>query len=363
MANSAKKDANGTWQIQYRYKDWTGESKKSMKRGFRTKKEAEEWLNRFLLQKASNPDMPLKELWEIYKDDMSNRIKETTMSTKEHIVVTKILPYFGDTPINEITPAKIRKWQNEMMSKGFKATYLKTINNQLTAMLNYAVNFCELKSNPCHKAGAMGKNKADERPHWTLVEFNRFLEAVSDKHQSWIGFQIMFWTGIRVGELLALKVDDFDYENKTLRIDESYARLNGKDIISSPKTENSIRTITIHDELADYIKEYILCLYDHNSSSRLFPERTKEFFEHEIERGIEKSGVKKITVHCLRHSHASMLVEMGFSPMEIAKRLGHGRVTTTIETYCHANDNSQQRMADALGKISTGGDENVISKT
>ena len=355
MACNAKKDSNGTWHIQYRYTDWTGTNRKSIKRGFRTKKEAEEWLNRFLLQKATDPNMTLRELWEVYKEDMSNRIKETTMANKEYIVVSKILPYFEETPINEITPAKIRKWQNEMMSKGFKATYLKTINNQLTAMLNYAVSFCELKSNPCHKAGAMGKNKADERPHWTLEEFNRFSEAISDKHQSWIGFQIMFWTGIRVGELLALKVNDFDYENKTLRIDESFARLKGKDIISSPKTENSVRTITIHDELADYIKEYILCLYDHKPSSRLFSERTKEFFEHEIERGIEKSGVKKITVHCLRHSHASMLVDMGFSPMEIAKRLGHGRVTTTIETYCHANDNSQQKMADALGKICIGG--------
>ena len=354
MANSAKRDANGTWHIQFRYTDWTGTQKKTSRKGFRTKKEAEDWLNHFLLQQASSPTMTLNDFWEIYKDDMSKRLKKTTMANKEHIMRCKVLPYFGTMPINEITPAKIRKWQGEMLQKGYKQTYLKTINNQLSALMNYAVNFYDLKSNPCRKAGSMGKNKADERPYWTLEEFEKFLDAVSDKHEAWMGFQILFWTGIRVGELLALKVEDINLENRTIRIDESYTRLGREDIISTPKTESSIRTITIHEELADALAEYISCLYRPKAKSRLFPEKTKQFFEHEMERGIEKSGVKRITVHCLRHSHASMLVNMGFNPMEISKRLGHGKVTTTIETYCHAATDSQEKIADALGKLNGG---------
>ena len=78
-----------------------------------------------------------------------------------------------------------------------------------------------------------------------------------------------------------------------------------------------------------------------------------------MERGIELSGVKKITVHCLRHSHASMLVEMGFSPIEIAKRLGHGKVTTTIETYCHPSMDGQKKIADRLGKMERGEEDAV----
>ena len=359
MANNAKRDSNGTWHIQFRYKDWTGTLRKSSRKGFATKKEAEEWLSNFLMQQSSDPSMPLKDFWEIYKADMGKRLKETTMTNKEYLVRDKILPYFGDLPINEITAAKIRTWQGELMGKGFKPTYLKTINNQLSAILNYAVNFYELRSNPCKKAGSMGKSKADERPHWSLEEFLNFLEVVSDKHESWIGFQILFWTGMRVGELLALKVEDFDYENKTLRIDESFTRLKGKNIISTPKTESSVRVITIHDELADDIREYVACLYKAKPSTRLFEGMTKRYFEHELERGIELSGAKKITVHCLRHSHASMLVEMGFSPLEISKRLGHGRVTTTIETYCHASDDAQRRIACALEGASKGGNENA----
>ena len=78
-----------------------------------------------------------------------------------------------------------------------------------------------------------------------------------------------------------------------------------------------------------------------------------------MERGIKLSGVKKITVHCTRHSHASMLVQMGFSPVEIAKWLGHGKVTTTIETYCHQSMDAQIKIADRLGKVERGEESGV----
>lgn len=141
MSCNAKKDPNGTWRIQYRWMDWAGTKKKSQKRGFKTKKEAEEWYAHFMLQQSSDPTMTLADFWEIYKADMEKRLRKTTMKQKEYVMNDKILPYFGKTPINEITAPMIRKWQGEMMEKGFKPTYLKTIHNQLSAILNYAVNF------------------------------------------------------------------------------------------------------------------------------------------------------------------------------------------------------------------------------
>jgi integrase len=281
------------------------------------------------------------------------------MKQKEYVMNDKILPYFGEKPINEITAPMIRKWQGEMLEKGFKPTYLKTINNQLSAIMNYAVKFYDLRSNPCRKAGSMGKSKADERPHWSLEEFQKFSDAIMDKQDSWIGFQILFWTGLRVGELLALRVNDIDLDKGTITVDESLARLDGEDLITAPKTASSVRVITIHKELQESLREYIATLYRPRPTTRLFAGRTKSFFEHELERGIRLSGVKKITVHCTRHSHASMLVQMGFSPVEIAKRLGHGKVTTTIETYCHQAMDAQVKIADRLGKVERG-EENVV---
>lgn len=200
MSCNAKKDPNGTWRIQYRWTDWTGTKKKSQKRGFKTKKEAEEWYAHFMLQQSSDPTMTLADFWEIYKADMEKRLRKTTMKQKEYVMNDKVLPYFGKTPINEITAPMIRKWQGELIEKGFKPTYLKTIHNQLSAILNYAVNFYDLRSNPCRKAGSMGKSKADERPYWTLEEFQKFSDAIMDKQDSWIGFQILFWTGMRIGD-------------------------------------------------------------------------------------------------------------------------------------------------------------------
>jgi integrase len=351
MSVSAKKDANGTWHIQYRWTDWKGEKKKSQKRGFRTKKEAEEWYAHFISQKSADPCMCFEDLWVLYKEDMSKRLRETTMLQKEYIVKDKLLPYFGKMPINEISAVKIRAWQNEMMEKGFKPTYLKTINNQLSCIMNYAVKFYDLRSNPCHKAGSMGKSRADEREFWTVEEFKKFSDAIIDKPDAWLGFNILFWTGMRIGELLALTVSDIDYENMTIRVDESYTRIKKKDIITPPKTDSSIRYITVHQELLDEIKEYIATLYKPKPATRLFAGRTKRFFEHEMERGIKLSGVKKITVHCTRHSNASLCLEMNFSPVEIARRLGHAKVTTTIETYCHPSKDGQVRIADALGAL------------
>mgnify|MGYP000051938741 FL=1 len=98
----------------------------------------------------------------MYYADMETRLREHTMRTKKYIVELKILPYFGNKRVNDITTADIRQWQNELIKIGYSPTYLKTINNQLSAIFNYAVRYYDLKSNPCAKAGSMGKSKAEE---------------------------------------------------------------------------------------------------------------------------------------------------------------------------------------------------------
>ena len=135
-----------------------------------------------------------------------------------------------------------------------------------------------------------------------------------------VGNDIFFRFYLTKAELLALQVKDVNFEEGTITVDESLARIDGEDLITLPKTESSIRVITIHRELQEAIKEYIATLYRARAGTRLFAGRTKSFFEHEMERGIKLSGVKKITVHCTRHSHASMLVQMGFNPVEIAEQ-------------------------------------------
>lgn len=344
----AEKDKKtGKWLIQYRYTDWQGKRRKSTKRGFATKREAEEWLRNFLITQKADFDMKFEDFWKIYCADMETRLREHTMRTKKYIVELKILPYFGNKRVNDITTADIRQWQNELIKMGYSPTYLKTINNQLSAIFNYAVRYYDLKSNPCAKAGSMGKSKAEEMDFWTGEEFRKFIDSVMNKRLSYMAFMILYWTGMRLGELLALNPKDVDLEKRTISITKSYQRLGKKDVITPPKTSKSKRVITIPEFLAADIKDYMDSLYDLQEDDRLFP-ITKYYLEHEMQRGIKESGVKRIRVHDLRHSHASMLIELGFSPLEIANRLGHEKVETTLNTYAHLYPNKQTKLAERL---------------
>ena len=347
----AEKDPKtGKWLIQYRYTDWQGIRKKSTKRGFATKREAEEWLRNFLQSQQADFNMNFEDFLKLYYADMEPRLREHTMRTKKYIIDLKIMPYFAQKSINSITPADIRKWQNELMMQNYSQTYLRTINNQLTAIFNYAVRYYDLKNNPCRKAGSMGKNKADEMLFWTKEEFSRFIDGVMDKQKSYVAFMTLFWTGMRLGELLALTPADIDFENKTISISKSYQRIDGKDVITPPKTQKSNRVITVPDFLLADIKDYMNSVYCLESTDRLF-QATKYFMEHEMQRGIKNSGVKRIRIHDLRHSHCALLFEMGITPLEVADRLGHERVETTLNIYAHIYPNKQKKLSDKLEKI------------
>ena len=197
----AEKDKKtGKWLIQYRYTDWQGKRRKSTKRGFATKREAEEWLRNFLITQKADFDMKFADFWKMYCADMETRLREHTMRTKKYIVELKILPYFGNKRVNDITAADIRQRQNELIKMGYSPTYLKTINNQLSAIFNYAVRYYDLKSNPCAKAGSMGKSKAEEMDFWTGEEFRRFIDSVMNKRLSYMAFMTLYWTGMRLGD-------------------------------------------------------------------------------------------------------------------------------------------------------------------
>ncbi len=354
------------WRSQFYYKDWQGVRRKKNKRGFKTKGEADEWERNFLQQQQKNLDINFENFVEIYFADMENRLRESTIINKRYVFDLKVTPYFkhkkmceiqtsdirawqnelikkGYAPtylksINnqlaalfnyavryyhkkmcEIQTSDIRAWQNELIKKGYAPTYLKSINNQLAALFNYAVRYYDLRDNPCRKAGSIGKSKADEMDFWTKQEFKEFLPSMDSKPEARMAFLLLYWTGMRIGELLALTYEDIDLEKRCITINKSYQRLNGKDMITPPKTPKSNRKISIPPFLVEELKEYCSMLYGITANERMF-RFTKSFMEHEMVRGIKETGVRRIRLHDLRHSHASLLVEMGFQPLAIAER-------------------------------------------
>lgn len=350
----ATKELNGTWMSRFYCTDLKGNKTQKKKRGFLTKKEALEYEREFLAKSTSETSMTFKSLYELYIEDLTARIRENTLITKKYIIELKILPFFQKLKINSITPITIRKWQNELLisvsrvtGEKYSSTYIKTINNQLVAIFNYAVKFHSLAENPCHKAGSIGKKNADEMSIWTIDDFNKFSLLLVHKPINYTGFNILFWCGIRIGELLALTLKDIDLEKNIIYINKSYQRIKGRDIITPPKTPKSNRTIDIPDVLSTILKDYISTLYKPTENTRIIP-ATKHLFEHDIKLYSSKANIKKIRVHDLRHSHASFLIHLGISPLLISQRLGHEKIETTLNTYSHLYPQATTLMMNSI---------------
>ena len=204
-----KDEQRGTFFCSFYYTDWTGEKKKKTKRGFKLKRDAQAFERSFLEQTQGEPTMLF------------------------------YLPFFGKLRLDQITPAHIRKWQNELIEQGFKETYLRSLSTSLSTIFNFAVRYYNLKENPCAKAGHIGKMKADEMLFWTRQEYAQFIKQIEEHTMQHLGFQLLYWTGMRIGEMMALTIGDIDLRNKTLSITKSYQRIQKQDVITEPKTQKS----------------------------------------------------------------------------------------------------------------------------
>lgn len=346
------KDKNGTWYVSIRYDNWQGEHARKVKRGFQTKKEAMDWERTFLLKNAGNLDMTFEAFVELYKQNLKERLKKSTWQTKISIIDSKILPYFKRKRMTDIKVSDVVAWQNNLLNmtdsngQRYSLVYMKTVHNQLSAIFNHAVRFYDLPSNPAAKAGNMGKEKTHEMLYWTKEEYILFSNAIMDKPISFYAFEILYWCGLRLGEMLALTAADFNFEKNLLRINKSYQRIGTEDVITDPKTVKSIRNVQMPDFLADEMKDYLASIYMLEPDQRIFP-ITKSYMHNEMTRGSAEAGVKRIRIHDLRHSHVSLLIEMGFGAVAIADRVGHESIDITYR-YAHLFPTTQQAIAEKL---------------
>ena len=350
-----KDEKRNSWYVKFRYVDYYGVKKQTTKRGFATKREASEWETAEKMKRNFNLDMTFSKFYEIYEVDVRHRVKETTWENKETMVKTKIIPFFGERKMTDITPKDVRHWQKKMIEhidgdgNTYSQAYLATLHAQLSAIFNHAVKFYDLKNNPAKIAGGMGSKNGGNIMFWTQDEYKEFISCVMDKPLSFYGFEILYWCGVRIGELLALTPKDFNFERKTLSITKNYQVVRGKKMILTPKTAKSVRTIYMPDFLSEEIEEMIEGMYEIDEDDRIFP-LSKRYFQHEMDRGCELSGVKRIRLHDLRHSHVSLLINMGFSALEIAERMGHESIRITYH-YAHLFPSKQLDMVNKLDQI------------
>ena len=354
---SIKKDAPGAYRVRYRLRNTKGEIiKETSKRGFTTQRDAKLFIENLKQQhaeemyKADNPttSMTFEELYERYRVSRLGD-KPSTVIDRESIVSSRIMPFFRGMIISEITQDTVSQWHSCFYDKNgqpiFKDTYLRSLHSRLSAILNYAVYCGWLPMNPAKKCSIGAKN-ATERPVWDIEEYKRFRYEIMDEPDAFYAFETLYFTGLRKGELLALTVGDMDFDTNILSITKSMQVLKGQEVVTSPKTRMSIRKVRINNSLAEEIKEYIASRPGLTPEDRLFPIH-KNKLDTVLRKGTAKAGLPKIPIHSFRHSHITNLIAAGYSPADIAKRVGHENVYITMH-YSHAFKNVDNDIANSL---------------
>lgn len=348
------------WYCSFYYTDYTGTRKKKKKEGFDRKKDAAAWERDFLEKRTANPSMAFGSMVELYLDDRRQHTKASGAASREVIVNKWILPYFKDKALDQITPADIRAWEadlkNATNSRGdaLAPGYMQSIYTALSSIFNYAVRFHGLASNPCTVAGnAIGK-KTKSLNFWTQEEFDKFIATFEPTEPYYTGFMVLYYTGMRIGELFALTVSDIDLESNTIHVTKTYHRTNKTSVITTPKTQKSRRDVLIPQFLADCIRDHIARIYAPEPETRLFCLLDGHAYNYQLKKHASIAGVKDIRVHDLRHSHASLLINLGAPALLVSERLGHEKVSTTLDIYSHLFPSKQSEIVKKLEAVYNG---------
>lgn len=293
--------------------------------------------------------MTVDQLHAQYIADNQSKIKGRSIYTHDKIYRLHIKPYLGNCVADEITPKDIARWQSYIVGRQFKNNYSKAIQMHLRTLINYGIRHEYIKRDRFHQDFV--RNTLEQKQafdYWTPEEYNRFIAYVQDPTFE-AAFSILYWCGLRKGEMMALTIRD--YHNGMISVNKTYDFV-GK-VTTSPKTFTSIRTVNVIPTVAKMLDDLI-------ESYRLIPGFTEDHLllgydrhitastlQRRMEDACVKSGVKVIRIHDIRHSHVSLLISMGFSGFEIAKRMGH-TVDMVNNIYGHWFTESQAQMVNKL---------------
>lgn len=355
------------WMAKFNYTDpKTHKVKTEYKRGFASKRDAkayeEDFLENLLIESGEKEPVRERTFEDVFYEYLSSHkredIKESTLSTKYNIFEKHIFPTFRDMVIDEITDDDIANWQLAIKNfkkpdgSSFSDSYLRTIQSQLNTIINYAFSKGYLHQNPLADIKNMGiKDKRVEI--WSAEEYERFAYCAMNYPEFYYAFEVLYWCGLREGEMFALTLNDIDFKQGLISVSKTYQIVNGHEVISTPKTPSSVRKVSMPGFLVDELKEYVAMLYDPKPDDRIF-KITKSNLSKVFHNLSEEAGLDRITVHGLRHSHVSLLISKKYDIFEVSKRIGHKSIKTTQDIYGHLFDEVQRTIANDLDNIRRG---------
>lgn len=337
----------------------TGKRKQIYRSGFKTKREAEIAMNELKAQVDSGnyfepSTIPFQEF--IHNWLLGTYIHEvqiSTFETAETAVRVHLIPYFKETPLHQITAYDIDQFYAEKIRDGMENATIRKIHNFLSKALQKAVQWELIKANPAKNATPPTVHKKRNEV-WTVEEAKAFLE-VCQKHGEAIPFLLALFTGMRRGEIIALRWKNVDLNSGVIYVEESLTRSRTKGIIvKEVKTAHSNREVYLSSSLKEALvqhKEKQL----NNELDLVVTSRNGKYLDprnllRKYKRFIEEANVPYIPFHNLRHTHATILMRMGENPKVVSERLGHARVGITLDIYSHTNQEMQRRSADRFDK-------------
>ncbi|RJS61754.1 site-specific integrase [Bacillus sp. PK3_68] len=367
MAGSVKKDGN-TWYYVLELGKVNGKRKQKKKRGFKTKKEAQNALieaEHSLLKNGifSEPSKMLyKDYLNNWLDDKKLIIKESTFKTYNWLIGRYIIPYLGHLEISKITPMDIQKFYNELINKDILSREnVQKIHSLINDSLNKAERWELVKRNV---ASLVDRPRAfkNELKVWDIEEVKSFLTAAQSSRY-YIAFLLALTTGMRQGEILALRWKDLDFISNTVSIRQTLSHTGNK-IIPGAKTRSGLRSITLpletmsalskQKKIVQYEKRIADLIYnDHdlivctNVGTPCSPRNLLRSFYSLT----KKANVTRIRFHDLRHTHATLLLKEGIHPKVVAERLGHSNIRITLDTYSHVLPTMQLETANKINEL------------
>ncbi|WP_313629430.1 tyrosine-type recombinase/integrase [Enterococcus italicus] len=379
------KKKNGT--IAYMFKAYlgidpvTGKKKYTTKRGFKSPQEAKKAYNRLMVQVeendvVTNSQRLFSELADEWFEQYKNTVRESTYVAQKLAYKKHIFPLFGNLKISRISIPYCQKQVNHWYS------YYKKYSNLIgltSSVFKYALSLRLIRSNPMDAViRPKRKKQIDEErysaPYYEKEELLEFLEIAKNYPDPiYPIFRILAFTGLRKGELLALRWKDIDFEKSTLSVKQTLATCDKWEIkFQVPKTEKSLRTISIDSETLQVIKRWQLKQKEYflkmgikptkNGEQLLFvSEENKplylDYVNHNLKIIINENNLKRITPHGFRHTHCSLLFESGASLKEVQVRLGHTDIKTTMDIYTHVTKKQTEETANRFADFMSSTEE------
>ena len=360
-----KNEKNGTWYYKSHYKDIDGKFRYVTKRGFKTKADAKKAEADFVLNKKKYLEYSnirtFGELYHEYYDLKKTRVKESTLITTDNKIRNHILPYFENKKLDSLTTKDIDDWQNLMLNheNNYSIVYLQGLHSKFGSVIQYGVKKGYLKSNVVELQGNFVKSSDDivEMKYYTFDEWKKFEEQLDEDIYKLL-FQFLYYTGVRIGEALALSFNDFNNDFTIVSINKTVTSKT-KEVgmaVTPTKTKSSIRKIPVPDLLAEKLKDYFISCQSFSGFKKtdfvfgIAKPLSTTTIERKNLKASKAAGLEKIRVHDFWHSHASFLINNGVAPLAISKRLGHKSLSTTLDVYVHMFDELEKDAINLINK-------------